>query len=52
MFHAEPADNTCRSVTSDTTATLTTNTAYTYKAYTTSGCATADEIASTTFTTP
>ena len=44
-----PADTTCRSVTSGTTATLTSLTTNT--AYTTSGCAAADEIASTAFTT-
>ena len=50
-----PSTGTCANVASNTTATLTTLTAgtsYTYKAYSGSGCATANELASETFTTP
>ena len=51
-----PADTTCHSVASGTTtanlSSLTANTSYTYKAYDQSGCNSADEIATVTFTTP
>ncbi len=49
-------DTTCTSVASGTTTatlgSLTTGTAYTYQAYSASGCNSANEIASVTFTTP
>ena len=51
-----PADTTCHSVAAGTTtanlSSLTANTSYTYKAYDQSGCNSADEIATATFTTP
>ena len=49
-------DDTCHSVTAgtdnDALSSLTANTSYTYKAYDKTGCNSADEIASVTFTTP
>ena len=51
-----PADTTCHSVAAGTTtaslSSLTASTSYTYKAYDQSGCNSADEIATATFTTP
>ena len=53
---APTGDTTCHSVASGTTtaslSSLTANTSYTYKAYDQSGCNSADEIATATFTTP
>ena len=52
---APSGDTTCHSVASGTTtanlSSLTANTSYTYKAYDQSGCNSADEIATATFTT-
>ena len=48
-------DSTCHSVASGTTTatlSLTDSTTYTYKAYSATGCAAANQIASVTFTTP
>ena len=48
-------DSTCHSVASGTTTatlSLTASTTYTYKAYSATGCAAANQIASVTFTTP
>ena len=49
-------DDTCHSVAAGTTtaslSSLTASTDYTYKAYDTNGCGSADEIAAVTFTTP
>ena len=53
---APSGDTTCHSVTEGTTtanlSSLTAGTSYTYKAYDKSGCNSADEIATATFTTP